>query len=448
MALLGLVAATLAQGCAGEPPRPDGGDVAPPVPCNGECTGICEGLCVGVCNDRNDAGTCSTACEGTCIGTCRGTCPVRGGTAGDAGGDGARNDGKLDAKGMDMRVADARGDAPAVDAPPTWPAGPPEAFGTWTNQTRVNTASWPEQNDTGAMVFDSMRGRIVMFGGWKEPSNHTWEWDTRRSTWTLMQQKDGVRPSPRTGHALAYDGRRGRVILHGGIDDSGASNNETWEWDGAAEVWTRRGAGPVPSRWGHAMAFDDSTGQVVLFGGSHRHRTLGDGELLDVWLLDPMADRWSNPTYPLPGTWPRARHGHTMAYDPSRKLVVMYGGELGNLGMVAADLWEWNSTYQAWRERTPVPTPVDWPGARSFHSLAYIGGGQMVLFGTESPSILRWIAGPNQWFNIAAPAPAIIPGMRTRALAAWDQSAGSLVAVGGQVMLGPQVLTDAWVWKP
>jgi hypothetical protein len=72
----------------------------------------------------------------------------------------------------------------------------------------------------------------------------------------------------------------------------------------------------------------------------------------------------------------------------------------------------------------------------------------MVLFGTESPSILRWIAGPNQWFNIAAPAPAIIPGMRTRALAAWDQSAGSLVAVGGQVMLGPQVLTDAWVWKP
>ena len=171
-----------------------------------------------------------------------------------------------------------------------------------------------------------MRARAVMFGGWRTPGNFTWEWDSKRSTWTLMQQKDGVRPSPRFGHALAYDSRRGRVILHGGIDQTGASNGETWEWDGAGEVWTRRGPGPVPSRWGHAMAFDESTGQVMLFGGAHRDPRLGDGELLDLWLYDPATDRWSNPTYPLPGTWPRARHGHAMVYDPSRKLIVMYGG--------------------------------------------------------------------------------------------------------------------------
>src|SRR5690349_7577047 len=101
------------------------------------------------------------------------------------------------------------------------------------------------------MVFDSKRGRMVMFGGFKKPGNGTWEWEARRTTWTLMQQRGGARPSPRFGHAMTFDPARGRVIMHGGIDGTGSSNNETWEWDGDTETWTQRGPGPIPSRWGH-----------------------------------------------------------------------------------------------------------------------------------------------------------------------------------------------------
>ena len=242
MALALTVGLALGLACAGDPRPSDAGDTALPVPCNGACTGVCQGLCVGICSDRNDAGTCSTGCEGTCIGTCVGSCPSRiDAGAGDSG------DARTDARFLDTRPPDTRTDAPPdappADTAPPFEPGPPEAYGSWTNQSRVNSASWPSLEDTGAMVFDTMRARAVMFGGWRTPSNYTWEWDSRRSTWTLMQQKDGVRPSPRFGHALAYDSRRGRVILHGGIDETGASNGETWEWDGAAEVWTRRARG-------------------------------------------------------------------------------------------------------------------------------------------------------------------------------------------------------------
>jgi hypothetical protein len=440
--LLGLA---LMSACAGSPPTPDAADTAPPVPCNGACTGICQGLCVGACTDRNDAGTCSTPCEGTCIGSCLGSCPSNGGGRADAG-----SDGKLDVK-LDTRVLDSRNDGPDALPPDTaqvFEPGPPEAYGAWTNQSRVNSASWPALGHTGAMVFDTRRGRVVMFGGFRELSNNTWEWEARRSSWTLMQQRGGVRPSARMGHAMTFDPVRFKVIMHGGIDETGASNSETWEWDGVTETWTQRGPGPIPSRWGHGMVFDESVGTVVLFGGAHRDPELGDGELLDTWQYDPATDRWTNMTYPLPGVWPRARHGHAMAYDYGRKLIVVYGGELGNLGMVGHDLWEWSSTVKGWRERTPSPLPTNWPGPRSFSTLAYIGGGQMVLLGSESPGFLRWLASPNQWFNITPAMPPTFPGPRMRALAAWDHTVSALVAVGGQVLFGPQVLTDTWHWVP
>lgn len=426
------------DGGATDAARDQAGDTARLTPCNGTCTGICRGLCVGVCSERNQDGECVAPCAGTCIGSCEGTCP-RGTTARPDAGAAARPD-----AGVDGRVERP---APAPDGGAEPDSGPPPAYGTWTDRTRASTASWPPLAQTGAMVFDNRRLRAVMFGGFRERSNNTWEWDGRTGTWTLMQQLGGARPSRRTGHALVFDSVRGRVILHGGIDDSGASNNETWEWDGAREVWTQKAPGPTPSRWGHAMVFDESTGRVVLFGGAHRHPMLGDGELLDTWEYDPAADKWVNWTYPLPGVWPRPRKGHAMAYDPSRSVTVMYGGEVSNLGL-ASDLWEWSGTYRAWRERTPPTPPPGWPGPRALATLAYVGNGQMVLLGLESPAFLRWSAGANEWQSLTPPAPAAFPRPRMNALAAWDTFQNALVVVGGPVPLGRDVLTDTWQWRP
>jgi hypothetical protein len=261
-----------------------------------------------------------------------------------------------------------------------------------------------------------------------------------------MQQMGGPRPSPRMGHALAFDNVRGRVILYGGIDASGNSNNETWEWDGGRETWTQLGPGPIPSRWGHGMAFDEAAGTVVMFGGAHRDAMLGDGELLDTWDYDPVADKWTNWTYPLPGIWPRPRKGHAMAHDPSRGLVVMYGGDVANTGP-AGDLWEWSSMYHAWREVSPSLAPMT-PGPRVFSSMIYMGLGQMVLLSRESPAFLRWNGNTNEWRSLSSPPPAPFPRSRTNAVAAWDGYLNELVVAGGGIAQGPATLSDTWLWKP
>src|SRR5579864_6256655 len=82
--------------------------------------------------------------------------------------------------------------------------------------------------------------------------------------WT--QQTPPASPSPRSGHAMAFDSAHGHAVLFGGT--SGVSMlNDTWTWDGS--TWTRKSPQTSPpARYGHAMAYDSAHSQVVLFGGN------------------------------------------------------------------------------------------------------------------------------------------------------------------------------------
>ena len=105
----------------------------------------------------------------------------------------------------------------------------------------------PSPRSQHAMVFDSARGVVVLFGGFGATGTRgdTWVWDGE--TWTLMST---LGPSPRRTHVMAYDSGRGVTVLFGGYTGAPYSG-ETWEWDGA--TWTLRATtGPSP-RGGHAM---------------------------------------------------------------------------------------------------------------------------------------------------------------------------------------------------
>jgi hypothetical protein len=80
----------------------------------------------------------------------------------------------------------------------------------------------------------------------------------------LWTQKQDIGPKPRSGHALAFDAARGRIVLFGG-DAAGSLFNDTWEWD--AENWTQVADSGPSARQGLAMAYDTSRQRIVLFGG-------------------------------------------------------------------------------------------------------------------------------------------------------------------------------------
>ena len=83
---------------------------------------------------------------------------------------------------------------------------------------------------------------------------------------------------------VAYDSKRGLVILFGGLGNDGFLG-DTWSWDGTK--WTRLAeTGPEPRGMGY-LAYDKRRDRVVLFGG---RKGYPDGDLNDTWEWD--GTRW------------------------------------------------------------------------------------------------------------------------------------------------------------
>ena len=81
---------------------------------------------------------------------------------------------------------------------------------------------------------------------------------------------------------MVYDSVRERVVLFGGTDFTTALE-DTWEWDGVD--WRRlEVVGPI-GRHRAAMAFDSTRNRVVLFGGAADPSTDPQYYLNDTWEL-------------------------------------------------------------------------------------------------------------------------------------------------------------------
>jgi hypothetical protein len=198
---------------------------------------------------------------------------------------------------------------------------------------RAVRSGGPSPRRDGAAATEAS-GDGLWFGGVSATALLADTWRYGVAGWT--QLTPAIRPSPRYGHRMVLDTVRGRVVLFGGTHQGGVLDNETWEWDGGN--WAQRTpAIAPPARQRGAMAFDGGRGVVVLFGGALPNGTT----LADQWHWD--GTNWTQHT----GTVPPARHGAHMAYDAAMDRVVLTGGWLGASGApVADDTWLWDGA--AW----------------------------------------------------------------------------------------------------
>ncbi len=188
----------------------------------------------------------------------------------------------------------------------------------------------------------------------------------RPAQWVLRSNSG---PPPRYGHAMAYDNARSVTMLFGGgrLSDDHSRNEDfgdLWEWNGAA--WRQRTTSSVTSGWAkaigtgywypaydvpvprrqHAMAYDSNRHRLVMFGGRGDTPDGFDAFLGDTW-------EWDGLAWQLRATnGPSTRVSHSMAYDTSRGVTVLYGG----FGAVAPGLvWEWNGN--SWASNAPATGP-------------------------------------------------------------------------------------------
>lgn len=194
-------------------------------------------------------------------------------------------------------------------------------------------------------------------------------------------------PTARMRHSMVFDSVRGVTVLFGGIGSGGtlseAYRNDTWEYDG--QGWTRRLTSRAPSgRTDFGMAFDRNRGRVVLFGGFTHDGINGSLRNGETWEYD--GRDWTLRT---PTNSPSPRTSPALFYDPVRKVTTLYGGDSADpLNPRAGDIWAWDGTNWVQRvvegERpqfgtfgSPARPQMVWDEARGYAVLppTVLGGG-------------------------------------------------------------------------
>ena len=205
----------------------------------------------------------------------------------------------------------------------------------------------PPPRTRPGVAFDTARRRFVMFGGTGISGGNlgdTWEWDGQR--WTNRTPDDpNTDPSFRYSPRMAYNSVRQEAILFGGSNGLFEPLGDTWAWDGS--TWRNvtpaaPGDSPAP-RSGHAMTYDSRRGRVILFGGDTA--VFSGNPVADTWEWD--GQRWLEVTPALASDSPSPRTGHMLSYDSARGVVVLHG----TFSLGPQDTWEWDGT--RWTEVAP-----------------------------------------------------------------------------------------------
>ncbi len=367
---------------------------------------------------------------------------------------------------------------------------------TW--RGRVSSLDSPQAGYGSSLVYDSGRGRVLLFGGADADGayhSELWEWDGDR--WrelptvgdapreradlgasydshrdqaffyaggsSVFHRTAGVltgdawrtdtpvlappaEANGRVGHGQAYDARRRVHVVYGGRHGGGYSEL-TWETDGA--LWTAAQPEHTPGPRAYvAMAYDHARGRTVLHGGTgipagqHAPRVLGD-----TWEYD--GEDWSL----VAGEGgPSPRSQHAMVFAAARGALVLFGGKQQD-GTALGDTWE----YGAWgaptcpQEDTPCWREADAPAhphGRRQHAMAWDARSErVVLYGG------RWEAGDQtvvprdtwEWDGVAwyerTPRR---PPARTNPGQAYDPVRDRTVVLGGWD--GEDTLGDTWEW--
>jgi hypothetical protein len=198
-----------------------------------------------------------------------------------------------------------------------------------------------------------------------------------------------------------------------------------------------------PGRAFTTMAYDPTMRKLIIFGGG-----LETADLNDTWSYEPATGRWTDlaPS----GKTPSARELSPLVYDPVSKRMYLFGGWDQVAEKDLGDTWCYDPVANNWTELDPSGKM---PSSRDGHSLVYGPSGKWLLLfggseqdGTEMSDLWDYDPAANQWTQLAPSGSA--PPARAWHSVALASSTGQMVIFGSaSVVVAAESGVELWAWR-
>ena len=148
----------------------------------------------------------------------------------------------------------------------------------WTKLTNGATQRW----DHG-VAYMAQQNKLIVFGG--RQLHRTDDIEERielNDTWIYKDDQwlkvGGKGPGARSSFGMTYDSLRDRVIIFGGRKNA-VLMGDTWEFDG--DTWIRVSESGPEARYGQTLSYDNRSNTTHMFGGYGEEGLLGDHWMWD-----------------------------------------------------------------------------------------------------------------------------------------------------------------------
>lgn len=159
-------------------------------------------------------------------------------------------------------------------------------FGATPTWRRLVTQGAGPRVPIGRAVYDPVRDR-VLYASLEEPDGRTRVWTLALDgtpTWSPLTVL-GTQPGSRAGYSAVYDEARDRVLFHGGYQVYDHPTPETWALALApVPRWSRleNSPGLGPAKMFHAAVYDPVRDRMIVHGGDRGFRETTE----DAWVLE------------------------------------------------------------------------------------------------------------------------------------------------------------------
>lgn len=310
------------------------------------------------------------------------------------------------------------------------PTGDANRADTWvfdgTRWLELLLVTSPPPRSRHAMTYDSLRKKVWLFGGYSAATgefNDLWTFDGK--DWSEVKAADP--PTPRSSGALAFHPPDGRLYLFGGHSKGRGALGDTWCFDPKTSSWSPVETQDIPApRQDAGFVFDKATGALTLFGGFD-----GKRDLADLWVFT--GDAWKE----IKTRGPVARSYFSFCYDRTHQQAVLFGGygiaSVGAPGTAVLAPSKKPGTWEFDGKRWQRIATAQRPTADLSYGMAYDPKRKVVvLFGgyNEARGELdeTWLYDGRSWTWVRTP---VHPGPRTNASMIFDPVRKNVLCYGG-----------------